>query len=235
MIGTFLLVGFLLGVRHALDPDHIAAVASLATRSVRTRENVKLAALWGLGHAGVLLGVGALAIGLGITLSDPLPRLFEGIVGLMLIALGADVLRHRRNRVHAHAHRHADGTLHVHFHAHSPAERAHHGEEHPRHEHRHVSASRALLVGGVHGLAGSAALLLLALPGASSAGEALGCLVAFGVGSVLGMMLFSFAISLPLRFSSRHFAPLSRWAEGVLGTATVALGGFILLAALFGA
>lgn len=235
MFETFLLIGFLLGMKHAIEPDHIAAVASLSTRSVGIREKVELAGLWGLGHAGVVLAVGVLVISLGLTLADPWPRLFEGLVGVMLIALGLDVLRQlRRRRIHAHTHRHADGTLHAHFHAHEVEEREHDHENHPHHEHRHVSASRALVVGGVHGLAGSAALLMLTLQGTSSKGEAFACLAAFGVGSILGMVLFSIAISLPFHLSPRRLGFLSRGFEGVLGTGTVALGCTIVLAAVVG-
>jgi cytochrome c biogenesis protein CcdA len=179
MIGPFLLFGFLLGVKHALEADHVAAV------------------------------------------------------GVMLIVLGIDVLRRlRRRHVHVHAHRHGDGTLHLHAHAHVVQEN--HAEGHPAHEHHHMPASRAVVVGGIHGLAGSAALVLLALQGSSSVAGAVACLVAFGVGSVLGMMLFSLAISLPLRLTSNRYGSLTRRIEGAVGAATVALGCWIVGVALTG-
>lgn len=234
MLGPFLLFGFLLGVRHALEADHVAAVASLATRSVRLRDDVKLAGLWGLGHAGVLLGVGAILIVSDLTFPEPLVRALEGAVGLMLIALGADVLRRlRRKRVHLHAHHHGDGMLHVHAHAHE--EEKAHDAGHPPHEHPHGLPSRALVVGGIHGLAGSAALALLAIQGAPSTAAALGCLLAFAVGSVLGMTIFSLAISLPMRLSAQRLGPLSHGLEGALGTATLLLGCWIVVTALLGA
>ncbi|MGH7820227.1 MAG: urease accessory protein, partial [Candidatus Binatia bacterium] len=152
---------------------------------------------------------------------------------LVLIALGAEVLRRlRRGRVHVHAHRHGDGRLHLHAHSHVKDEG--HAEAHPAHEHPHPGSSRALVVGAVHGLAGSAALVLLALENGPGAAGAIGSLAAFGAGSVLGMVLFSLAISLPLRLSSRRFGPLARGVEAALGAATLVLGCWIVLEAFLG-
>ena len=231
MIGSLLLIGLLLGMKHAVEADHVAAVASLATSSRRLRDTVTLAAMWGAGHAGMLVIVGVIVIALRIAVPEPLPEVFEGAVGVMLIVLGIGVLRRVRARgVHVHVHRHEDGTLHVHAHVHEAA--AAHADPHPSHEHVHVPVSRALLVGGIHGLAGSAALVLLALQAASSRAAAVACLVAFSVGTVLGMTLFSLAIALPLRASSRRWGALPRAAEGLLASATMALGVWILVIVL---
>jgi cytochrome c biogenesis protein CcdA len=233
MIGSLLLIGLLLGMKHAIEADHVAAVATLATSSRRLRDTVTLAAMWGVGHAGMLVIVGVLVIALRITLPEPLPEIFEGLVGVMLIVLGIGVLRRLRARgVHVHAHSHDDGTVHLHAHAHAHEAAAVHVDPHRPHAHVHVPVSRALLVGSIHGLAGSAALVLLALQAASSRATAIACLVAFSVGTVLGMMVFSLAISLPLRASSRRWGALPRAIEGLLGTATMALGAWILIAAL---
>ena len=233
MIGSLLLLGLLLGMKHAVEADHVAAVASLATSSRRLRDTVTLAAMWGVGHAGMLVIVGVVVIALRIALPEPLPEVFEGAVGVMLIVLGIGVLRRVRARgvhVHVHVHRHQGGMLHVHAHAHEAA--AAHADPRPLHEHVHVPVSRALLVGSIHGLAGSAALVLLALQAASSRMAALACLVAFSVGTVLGMTLFSLAIALPLRASSRRRGALPRAVEGLLASATVALGAWILVTVL---
>jgi cytochrome c biogenesis protein CcdA len=233
MIAPFLVIGFLLGMRHALEADHVAAVASLATRSRRWYDTARLATLWGLGHAGVLVIVGSLIIVLGINLADPWPRLFEGIVGVMLIGLGFDVLRRLyHGRIHAHPHRHDDGTLHLHAHSHPVHDLE--GSGHPGHDHAHLPASRAFLVGGIHGLAGSAALVLLVLQGAPSAAMGIASLVAFGVGSILGMLLFSLAISLPLHVSANRMGSVSRRIEGAVGAATFALGCWIVAVVLIG-
>lgn len=231
MIGPIILLGALLGVRHALEADHIAAVASLATRARSTREIIKVSAAWGFGHALSLFLFGSLLVALGATLSDQVSRGLELVVGLMLVALGIDVLRRlRKGRVHLHSHEHTDGTVHLHAHRH---ERVPPRPRHPiRHEHEHTPLSRALLVGSVHGLAGSAALILVTTQTTDSVVEAVGYLLAFGVGSVAGMVAFSLIISVPVaRLSARHFEKSWSRVEAGLGCLTIAIGGWVVLQA----
>jgi ABC-type nickel/cobalt efflux system permease component RcnA len=216
-------LGFLLGIRHALEADHLAAVASLSTRSASLRSTVKIAASWGVGHSAMLVLLGSVLIALEITLPEQLGRMFELAVGGMLIALGVGVLRRvARRRIHLHQHRHG-GVSHVHFHAHS-------AESVDQHEHLHLTrpVSRALLVGGMHGLAGSAALVLIAVPTMNSTLRALGYLVVFAFGSILGMVLFSVALSLPLQLSVRRVHWLSSGLETAVGLVNIALGGWIV-------
>jgi hypothetical protein len=216
-----LLLGLLVGVKHALEADHVAAVATLATRSASLGERVRLAAMWGLGHAATLVLVGGTVLALGVSLPDRVAQAFEGVVGIVLIVLGLDVLRRLRRRgVHFHRHRHGDGREHFHAHAHDPAA----AESHHEHEHARGLLRRALVVGTVHGLAGSAALVVLSLEQTRSTAQALLYLAAFGGGSVAGMAALSLAISLPLRVASGRFGAAWRLAEGMLGVITVALG-----------
>jgi uncharacterized membrane protein len=223
-----LLLGFLLGMKHALEADHVAAVAALATRSSSTRERMTLAGMWGLGHAGTLVLVGTGVLALGVSLPPVLARTFEGIVGVMLIFLGVDVLRRLRRRgVHLHRHQHEDGTVHVHAHAHE-------GSVGHVHVHPPRTVPRALLVGSLHGLAGSAALLVLAVGMAQSAAQAFAYLALFGLGSIVGMCALSLAISLPLRHLPHHLGSASWGLEGALGTLTIALGSWIAVAVLLG-
>ena len=161
---TLLLLAFLLGMRHALEVDHLAAVATLATRSRTRWQTVSQGAAWGLGHTLMLLAAGGACLLLSIAIPARLARGFEIGVGVMLLGLGAEVLwRVRRQNVHLHLHEHDDGTRHVHAHSHQPGDEQ--GPEHRAHPHFHPHPHgfprRALLVGLVHGLAGSAALLLL--------------------------------------------------------------------------
>jgi len=229
---TLLVLGFLLGLRHALEADHVAAVASLATRSSSLFDTMRVAAAWGVGHTATLVFFGSILIALDASLPPDAGRMLEGAVGVMLVLLGADVLRrlHRR-RIHLHAHAHADGIRHFHVHAHETDVTAAH------HEHQHVRGlfPRAMLVGGVHGMAGTAALTLLSLQALHSTAWAFVYLTLFGLGSILGMVLFSMAISLPLRISARHLTFASNGLEAGLGTVTICLGCWIVLqAALFG-
>lgn len=235
MFASLLTLGFLLGVRHALEADHVAAVASLATRASSPRETARMAALWGVGHAAVLLLVGGLVVWLGIALPPGLARSFEVLAGVLLALLGLDVLRRVRSRhVHFHVHRHEDGVHHLHAHAHAGEPAQAHDPARHRHEHPRGLLVRALLVGSVHGMAGSAALVLLALPAASSPGRALAYMAVFGAGAVAGMVLFSVIIAMPLRVRSRHLERASRTLETALGAASVLIGAWMAVRASVG-
>ena len=215
MIGV-LLLGLLVGMKHALEADHVAAVATLATRSASVSERVKLASMWGAGHAGTLFLLGGTVLALGLSLPEYLTRAFEGVVGVMLIALGLDVLRRLRSRsVHFHRHHHGDGREHFHAHAHDASR---------GHEHTHGLLPRALLVGSVHGLAGTAALVVLSLQLTQSTVQALLYLATFGLGSVAGMATLSLAISVPVRMTSARLGSAWRMVEGALGVLTIGLG-----------
>jgi ABC-type nickel/cobalt efflux system permease component RcnA len=146
----------------------------------------------------------------------------------MLCLLGADTLnRLRRERIHFHAHRHPDGV--AHFHAHS-----HRGEGTPhdaaRHEHQHPRSfpARALLVGMVHGMAGSAALILLSLEALRSPAWGLAYIAIFGLGSILGMAALSAAIAVPLRLTSHHLSRAHGGLSAAVGLATLVLGCYIV-------
>ncbi len=228
MLIPLLGLGFMLGVKHALEADHVAAVASLVTRSSSLKNTVRVASAWGLGHSAVLVLLGSILIALDITLPEKLARAFEFAVGGMLIFLGIGVLRRlRRQRAHAHVHQHSDGARHVHFHSH-PEQLSKPPAPHV-HDHTHGLLPRALIVGSMHGLAGSAALILIAAPAMHSAPRALLYLVVFGIGSILGMVLFSVAISLPLQLSARHLSRVSGGLEVALGVTNIALGCWIAL------
>src|SRR5437879_5914132 len=173
-------LGFLLGMQHALEADHIAAVSSIAARRSRVGDIVKHGLTWGFGHTLTLFIFAGAAILLGRAIPESVAKPIEGAVGIMLICLGAHVLwRLWRDRVHFHRHGHADGT--VHFHAHSHA-----GDMLPHaraaHAHEHGFRWRTLLVGLMHGMAGSGALLVLAVSKACRPGVGIGYVVILGFG-----------------------------------------------------
>ncbi len=222
MLSVFLF-GFLMGVRHAFEADHLAAVASLATRSRSLRSGVLQGTAWGLGHTITLLLVGGACLLLGQAIPERWAAGLEALVGLMLLALGLDVLRRsRRERVHVHLHQHGDGSRHWHAHRHE-AEAAH---DPARHEHAHPARLplRAIAVGLVHGLAGSAALFLLTLQTAPSIGQGLAYIALFGAGSILGMAALSAVIMVPLRATSHLMTRVQGALEATVGLATVAIG-----------
>ena len=215
-------LGFLLGMQHALEADHIAAVSSIATRRSHVTDIVKHGLTWGLGHTLTLFAFAGAAILLGRAIPETIARPMETAVGAMLIGLGAHVLwRLWRNRVHFHKHDHGDGT--VHFHAHSHA-----GETAPHvrtaHAHEHGFRWRTLLVGLMHGMAGSAALLVLAVSQASSPAVGLGYVALFGIGSMIGMGALSAVIAVPLAISARWLTWANRGLQGAVGLATIAIG-----------
>jgi len=215
-------LGFLLGMQHALEADHIAAVSSIAARRSHVLDIVKHGLTWGLGHTLTLFVFAGAALLLGRAIPETVARPIETSVGLMLVGLGGHVLwRLWRDRVHFHRHGHGDGT--VHFHAHSHA-----GETAPHartaHVHDHGFRWRTLLVGLMHGMAGSAALLVLAVTQATSPAVGLGYVALFGIGSMIGMGALSMVIAVPLAVSARSLTWANRGLQGAVGLATVAIG-----------
>jgi sulfite exporter TauE/SafE len=223
MLISLLLVGLLLGLRHALEADHIAAVASLAARATSWRETLRVSAAWGIGHAGTLVIFGAALVLLGANLPHAVATVFEAAVGVMLVILGIDVLRRlRRRKIHFHVHSHGHGVQHVHLHVHEHAGGARHDHPHPR-----GFAPRALLIGCVHGLAGTAGLVLLAVPSMQSGTLAVVYLVVFGAGTIVGMIGFSLLISVPLMITARRMRRVTVALQALLGSANIALGAWI--------
>ena len=213
-------LGFLLGMQHALEADHIAAVSSIAARRSRVGDIVRHGLTWGLGHTLTLFVFAGAAILLGRAIPEHLERPIEGAVGIMLIGLGAHVLwRLWRDRVHFHAHSHGDGTVHLHARSH-----ARENLPHARAAHGHGFRWRTLLVGLMHGMAGSAALLVLAASQASSPAAGLGYVALFGIGSMIGMGALSAAIAVPLAVSARWLTWANRGLQGAVGVVTVAIG-----------
>src|SRR3989449_1113431 len=169
-------LGLLLGFRHAFEPDHLAAVSTLATRQGRLLDACRLGLAWALGHtASVGVVVGAIIL-FGLHLPDRLWPAADLLVALLLIALGGTViLRYARGRWHLHAHSHAGGP---HLHLHSHAQGTAHEHAHPQGD-----AGRSLGFGLLHGLAGSAAILVLLVAAAPTRSAQLAYFGAFAAGS----------------------------------------------------
>ena len=225
-------LGFLLGMQHALEADHIAAVSSIAARRSEIRDIVKHGLTWGLGHTLTLFAFAGAAILLGHAIPEHLSRPLETAVGIMLVGLGAHLLRRlSRERIHFHAHRHPDGTVHMHLHNHA-------GDAVPHasapHAHAHGFRWRTLLVGLMHGMAGSAALLMLAVSQASSAAAGLAYVALFGIGSMIGMAALSTVIAVPIALSARWLTLANRGLQGAVGIVTVAIGINTIVATAFG-
>ena len=220
---SILTVGLLLGMQHATEADHLAAVATLATRQGTLAQALRQGVAWGVGHTLTLMAFGGLVFALGKAISPGLEQALETAVGVMLILLGADVLRRLvRERIHFHVHRHAPADVHVHAHSHRGEGR--HNRSAHRHAHPRRWPLRALAVGMMHGLAGSAALVVLSLKGLPSVPLGLGYIVLFGAGSMAGMAVLSMVIALPLRWSAGYLAGLHQVMTAAVGVFSAVLG-----------
>jgi len=225
-----LLLGFLLGIKHATEADHLAAVATLATRQASVGQTMRQGVAWGVGHSLTLLGLGGAMLWAGRPLPPVVAQGLELAVGAMLVALGLDVLRRLvRARLHAHVHTHGDGIRHVHVHSHGGDVGLLRRPTAHRHSHSQRLPLRALTVGIMHGLAGSAALILLSLEAVQSFAMGMLYIVLFGVGSIVGMALLSVAIAVPLRFSARSGAKLQGGLAVAVGAFSIGLGLVILV------
>ena len=206
-IVAVLAIGGLLGLRHAFEPDHLAAVSTLATRpgGKRLWAAARLGLIWGLGHTVTVGAVALLVIALGVQLPPALWPAAELVVAALLVLLGSMVIwRYVRGRWHMHAHTHPAAEPAPHFHLHSHAQTADH-----LHAHRSVDARRSLGFGVAHGLAGSgaiAALLVAAVPDATSR---LVYFAAFGAGTIVGMLGVSLTLSVLVRLAAERG---TRWA-----------------------
>ena len=215
-------LGFLLGMQHALEADHIAAVSSIAARRSHVGDIVRHGLTWGLGHTVTLFIFAGAAIVLGHAIPESLAQPIETAVGVMLVGLGAHVLwRVWSDRVHCHRHDHGAGTPHVHVHSHVNETAPH---ERSAHEHGHGFRWRSLLVGLMHGMAGSAALLVLAVSQVASPAFGMLYIALFGIGSMLGMGALSMVIAVPLVVSARWLTRANRTIQCVVGVATIGIG-----------
>ncbi len=218
---SLLLIGFLIGMRHALEADHVAAVASLATRSANMNDTLKQGAVWGIGHTITLFLFSSVVILFNSAISEQLAATLEFAVGLMLIFLGFDVLRRLfKEPVHFHLHRHDQNPHHLHAHSHI-GENEH---AHSKHLHTHGFPKRALLIGLMHGMAGSAALIILTLQTVQSPLTGLLYILFFGIGSIFGMAVLSVIITIPFRYSANGLTWLYNGLQIIVGIATLSLG-----------
>jgi hypothetical protein len=216
-----LLLGLVTGLRHSIEADHVAAVLSVVASS---HKNIKratmLGAIWGLGHTTSLFIAGLLVLLLAVNISDTLSSRMEFGVGIMLLFLGVTTftgwsvgkffkgLRHRKSS-HKHIHHHYGNVVHSHEHVHDDAE---HGHGH-----------KSLIVGMVHGMAGSGALLLIVLSTINSIPLGLAYIAIFGAGSIGGMAAISTLIGIPFvkLANSAKVSLLLRYAAAIT---TLAIG-----------
>jgi ABC-type nickel/cobalt efflux system permease component RcnA len=199
-----LAIGGLLGLRHAFEPDHLAAVSTLATRPGGRRlwGAARLGLIWGVGHTVTVGAVALLVIGLGVRLPEALWPAAELVVAALLVLLGGLVIwRYIRGRWHMHLHAHPTAAPHFHLHSHTVD---------PSHGHAHaIDARRSLGFGVAHGLAGSGAIAALLVAAVPDAASRIVYFAAFGAGTIIGMLGVSLILSVLVRLAVEHG---TRWA-----------------------
>ncbi len=219
-IFAVLAIGFVLGLQHAIEADHLAAVSTIVSEKKNLFTASIVGGMWGLGHTISLFVVGALLIFLKLQISESVEAKLEAVVGGMLILLGLNAFRKllKAEKIHVHAHEHGERE-HIHIHA--------HGDEVPEGSHHRFSI-RSLAIGIVHGLAGSAALMLLVVPVIASPVVALAYILVFGIGSIGGMMAMSLLVGLPMHFTANRFAIVNKGIRVAAGLFSLGLGAVIV-------
>ena len=232
-VGVFALLalGLVFGLKHATEVDHVVAVSTIVSEHRNVLRSALVGGLWGVGHTASLILVGVLVLVFRVAIPQRVANWLEFGVALMIIALGLlAIMRVLRKRADIHLHRHShDGQSHVHVHFHE------HGTEHAsavssdasslRHSHAIARIGfKPLLVGAMHGLAGSAALTLLVLTQIQSISLGLLYLGLFGLGSTAGMLLMSGLIGLPFALSARRLTSINYGLQTAAGTLSIAFG-----------
>jgi ABC-type nickel/cobalt efflux system permease component RcnA len=219
---TILGFGFLLGLRHALDADHLAAVSTVLAERPSLRASSAVGLWWGIGHTLTLLIVGSIVLAWGLRIPEQFELIAESGIGILLIMLGvALAFKLHRERWHVHRHDH-DGDAHAHSHSHRQ-------QDDHRHRHWMADSVRPLCIGMAHGLAGSAALMLIILASTQELGRGLLSIAVFGVGSIVGMIAIGVTISLPLVCSFSISRRLFVGLQGFASMASVSVGVWILV------
>ena len=225
MEGTFvsiLILGLILGLKHATEPDHVAAVATIVSGQRSVLRSSLVVALWGMGHTSALFLAGGVILALRLTIPQSAAIVLEFLVGLMLVALGIRGLRRaaRSVRFHTHTHMH-DDAVHAHLHVHAGPDEAH--------QHHHTALPKQCFwIGVMHGLAGTGAVTVLVLAAVPSTAAGLGYLLIFGLGSILGMMTMSAVIGIPFVLTAGRYGTASLRIQQAAALASIAVGAMLM-------
>lgn len=198
---SVLAIGFLLGIKHAIEPDHVIAVSTIASKSRKLWDASLAGVFWGIGHTATLFTIGIILILMKDDISHKWSMSLEFLVGIMLVYLGiTSFLSSRKNKQHAHLQ-----------------------EEHSENDQlnkRELSYFKSLFIGFVHGLAGSAAMVLLTMSAVDSVWQGSLYILIFGVGTTIGMLVFTTILGIPFVLSKKRFT-LSR--SLIMFTATISV------------
>lgn len=234
-VSIALALGFLLGLKHATDADHVVAVSTIAREFGSAWRGLWVGVSWGLGHTTPLLIVGVVILVVKEAVLERYAQIAPALefgVGIMLVVLGLEVFWNlRKGRLHVHHHSHA-GSEHVHIHAShesapEPAEQLRANVARISDELRPRFRRKSYLIGVVHGLAGSAAVMLVLLPEIESAWVGLGYLLLFGIGTMVSMAMITLVLGAPFVFTKR-FRAMDGAVSTLAGGASVLFGSALM-------
>jgi len=225
-IFVVLSIGLLFGLKHATEVDHVVAISTIVSRHQNVFRSAIVGALWGAGHTVSLLVMGAIVLSLRVTIPETVSNWLEFGVAVMIIGLGVSALwrvSRTNSNVHIHQHSH-DGQSHTHVHFHE-SDNKHQPNSHSVHSHAIASVGwKPVLIGMLHGLAGSGALTLLVLAQISSSLLGFLYIATFGFGSILGMLVMSGLIGLPFAFTSKRLTNFHHGLQTVAAILSIFFG-----------
>ncbi|WP_314588287.1 sulfite exporter TauE/SafE family protein [Paenibacillus terrigena] len=192
---SILALGFILGIKHAIEPDHVIAVSTIASQSKKLISSTLSGVFWGIGHTATLFVIGTWLILMKGEIPEIWAMSLEFVVGIMLVYLGISTFfSFKHLHVHKQKREEAD---HVNLHSHQ-----HHGEHKHQHPRKKISYLKSMMIGFVHGLAGSGAMVLLTMSTVKSVWEGAVYILIFGAGTVVGMLFFTTVIGIPFVLSA---------------------------------
>lgn len=209
-----LILGFFLGIKHAFEADHMIAVSQIVNKHNNPLKAALVGTFWGMGHTTSLFIIGLIVLLAKISIPINISLLFELLVGVLLVFLGIKSLTKIKSIIHSHIHKHYDQT-HSHAHQHSSQE----------HKHSHKSS---FIIGSLHGLAGSGALMILVLSTIRSTLSGVFYILIFGLGSILGMTAISVLLGVPFIYSTKKFPKVSLYINLIAGVISIVFGLFII-------
>jgi ABC-type nickel/cobalt efflux system permease component RcnA len=206
-------LGFVLGIKHAIEPDHVIAVSTIASQSKKLMRSSLAGVFWGIGHTATLFIIGIILILMKGEIPEKWAMSLEFLVGIMLVYLGVTTIISFKN-IHLYKQEH-DGEVNKHVHSH-----VHDGRHEHIHQYKKVSYIKSMFIGLVHGLAGSGAMVVLTMSTVNSAWEGAIYILIFGTGTVIGMLFFTTLIGIPFVFSAKKFSlnKTLTQATGVIST-----------------